>query len=197
MNLRNKIFVHKTAIIDEGAEIGNGTKIWHWTHISSNAFIGESCSFGQNVFVGNNVKIDNNVKVQNNVSIYDNIVIEDNVFCGPSMVFTNVINPRSEINRKNEYKKTIIRKGATLGANCTIVCGNVIGQYSFVGAGALVSKNIKPFSLVVGVPAVQIGWMSKFGERVNLPIQGRGKWSCPHTGTKYYLKDNKLSIEEF
>ena len=196
MNINNKFFAHKTSIIDEGAKIGEGTKIWHWSHISSKVLIGEGCSFGQNVFVGNNVKIGNNVKVQNNVSIYDNIVIEDNVFCGPSMVFTNVINPRSEISRKSEYKKTIIRNGATLGANCTVVCGNVIGQYAFVGAGAVVSKNINPFSLVVGVPAVQIGWMSKFGERVDLPIHGRGKWSCPNTGTNYYLKDNRLSIEE-
>ena len=140
MNINNKFFAHKTSIIDKGAKIGKGTKIWHWSHISSKAFIGEGCSFGQNVFVGNNVKIGNNVKVQNNVSIYDNIVIEDNVFCGRVWFSQNVINPRSEISRKNEYKKTIIRNGATLGANCTVVCGNVIGQYAFIGAGAVVNK---------------------------------------------------------
>lgn len=196
MENKDQFFIHETAIVDPGAQVGKGSKIWHWSHISTSAQIGERCSFGQNVFVGNNVKIGNNVKVQNNVSIYDNIVIEDNVFCGPSMVFTNVINPRSEISRKDEYKKTIIKEGATLGANCTIVCGNVIGKYAFIGAGAVVAKNIKPFSLVVGVPAVQIGWMSKFGDKIHLPLQGEGKWACPNTGLNYYLEGNKLYTED-
>lgn len=184
--------VHSTAIVDEGAKIGDNTKIWHWTHISSGAVIGSSCSLGQNVFVGNKVKIGDNSKIQNNVSIYDNISIEKNVFLGPSMVFTNVYNPRAEISRKNEYRETKICEGATLGANCTIICGVIVGKYAFVGAGAVINKNIKDFALVVGVPAKQIGWMSRYGERITLPLQGQGVWECKNTGDKYRLKGDKM-----
>jgi UDP-2-acetamido-3-amino-2,3-dideoxy-glucuronate N-acetyltransferase len=160
---------HETAIIDQGAKIGINTRIWHWTHICGGAIIGEKCSIGQNVFVGNRVVIGNNVKIQNNVSIYDNVTLEDDVFCGPSMVFTNVYNPRSEISRKNEYRDTLVKKGATLGANCTIICGHTIGRYAFIGAGAVVNCDVPDFALMVGVPARQIGWMSSFGERLDSP----------------------------
>lgn len=158
---------HETAIVDEGAEVGEGTRIWHWAHICGGAKIGKNCSFGQNVFVGNKVIIGNGVKIQNNVSVYDNVTLEDDVFCGPSMVFTNVYNPRSAINRKNEYRDTVVKKGATLGANCTIVCGVTIGKYAFVGAGAVVTKDVPDYALVVGVPAKQIGWMDEEGIRKN------------------------------
>tara|TARA_Y100000589_G_scaffold204845_1_gene193260 strand:- start:1198 stop:1803 length:606 start_codon:yes stop_codon:yes gene_type:complete len=184
--------IHHTAIVDEGAKIGKNCKIWHWSHICSEATIGNFCSFGQNVYIGNNVKIGNHVKIQNNVSVYDNVVLEDDVFCGPSMVFTNVYNPRSRINRKHEFRYTIVRKGATLGANSTIVCGIEIGENAFIGAGALINKNVKPFALMVGVPGKQIGWMSEFGERIDLPIQGKGDWKCKRTNTIYTLKDNLL-----
>ena len=193
MNQKN-YFAHKSVFIDDNVSIGKNSKIWHFSHIQSNAKIGENCSLGQNVFVGNNVSIGNNVKVQNNVSIYDNVILEDNVFCGPSMVFTNVYNPRSEVSRKSEYRDTLIRKGATLGANCTIVCGNEIGKYAFIGAGSVVNKSIKPFALVVGVPAKQIGWMSIFGNRVELPLEGNGEWLCPDTNVKYNLENNHLYI---
>ena len=178
---------HETAIIDEGATIGNGTRIWHWTHICAGAVIGQKCSLGQNVFVGNKVVIGNNVKVQNNVSVYDNVTLEDDGFCGPSMVFTNVYNPRSAITRKNEYRDTLVKQGATLGANCTIVCGITIGKYAFVGAGAVVNKNVPDYALMVGVPARQIGWMSRFGERLDLPINGDGETICSNTGDRYRL----------
>ncbi len=191
-NQFNPLLIHPTAIIDNGAKIGTDTRIWHWTHICSGAEIGENCSLGQNVFVSNKVKIGNNTKIQNNVSIYDNIVIEKNVFCGPSMVFTNVYNPRSEINRKSEYRDTIVKEGATLGANCTIVCGITVGKYAFIGAGALVNKSVKDFALVVGVPAMQIGWMSAYGERINLPLKGTGEWVCKKTGSVYKLKGNSM-----
>ena len=187
MDKCNKYFVHPTSIVDEGALVASETKIWHWTHICSGAKIGSRCTLGQNVFVGNKVLIGNNVKIQNNVSVYDNVIIEDNVFCGPSMVFTNVLNPRSEISRKNEYKTTKIRRGATLGANCTIMCGVEIGEYAFIGAGAVVASKVKSFALVVGVPAIQKGWMSAFGERINLELNGTGIWICPKTGDKYTL----------
>ena len=196
MAIHHTVKIHETAIVDLGAQIGANTKIWHWAHICSGAEIDEKCSLGQNVYIGNNVKIGKNVKVQNNVSIYDNVFIEENVFCGPSMVFTNVYNPRSEISRKDEYRNTYVKRGATLGANCTIVCGNIIGEYSFIGAGAVVTKDTKPFSLMTGVPARQIGWLSKYGERINLPINGEGKWTCPHTKEQYRLKNNKLTIVE-
>ena len=168
----DKVKIHETAIVDTGAEIGEGSRIWHWSHVCSGAKIGKNVSLGQNVFVGNKVVIGDNCKVQNNVSVYDNVQLEEGVFCGPSMVFTNVYNPRSLINRKSEYQETIVKKGATLGANCTIVCGNIIGKYAFIGAGAVVNQDVKPFALMVGVPARQIGWMSEFGEQLNLPLKG-------------------------
>jgi len=185
---------HSTAIIDDGAIIGDNTRIWHWVHVSSKAKIGNSCSLGQNVYVGNNVVIGNNVKIQNNVSVYDNVFIEDHVFCGPSMVFTNVFNPRSEVVRKNEYRDTIVKRGATLGANCTIVCGVTIGEYAFVGAGAVVTKDVPPYALMMGVPAKQVGWMSRFGEKLNLPLKGNGEIVCSQTGTIYKLVENKIEI---
>jgi len=187
-------FAHSTAVVDEGALIGKGTKIWHWTHVSSGARIGERCSFGQNVYVGNKVVIGNGVKVQNNVSIYDNVDLEDYVFCGPSMVFTNVINPRCEFERKDEYRKTIIRKGVTLGANCTIVCGIEIGCYAFIGAGAVVNKDVVPYSLMVGIPAKQVGWMTRFGENIKIPLSGSGNFICAHTREKYQVISGKLKV---
>ncbi|MBF0376525.1 MAG: N-acetyltransferase [Desulfamplus sp.] len=186
--------IHHTAIVDSGANIGEGCRIWHWVHISSGASIGQNCSLGQNVFVGNKVVIGNNVKIQNNVSIYDNVTLEDDVFCGPSMVFTNVYNPRSAISRKDEYRNTVVKQGATLGANSTIVCGVTIGQYAFIGAGAVINRDVPDFALMVGVPAKQIGWMSKFGERLDLPIEGDGVAICPHTGEQYQLENNICKI---
>lgn len=178
-------FQHETAIVDEGAQIGSGSKIWHWVHICGGAQIGEACVFGQNVFVGNNVKIGNNVRVQNNVSIYDNVFLEDDVFCGPSMVFTNVYNPRSAISRKDEYRDTFVKRGATLGANCTIVCGVSIGEYAFIGAGAVVNKDVAPYALMVGVPARRIGWMSEHGVQLKPDPELKGRWLCPETGSRY------------
>ena len=179
--------IHPSAIVDEGAQIGEGTRVWHWVHVSGGARIGRGCSLGQNVFVGNRVVIGNNVKIQNNVSVYDEVTLEDDVFCGPSMVFTNVYNPRAEIVRKDEYRKTLVRKGATLGANCTIVCGVTIGQYAFIGAGAVVNRDVPDFALMLGVPAKQAGWMSRFGERLDLPVEGDGVAACRHTGERYRL----------
>jgi len=179
--------VHETTIVDKGAIIGNKTKIWHWTHICSDALIGDNCSLGQNIFVGNKAIIGNNVKIQNNVSIYDNVTLENDVFCGPSVVFTNVYNPRSHVSRKNEYRDTLVCNGATLGANCTIVCGVKIGKYAFVGAGSVVNKDIKDYALVVGVPAKQIGWVSEFGERINIHVLGEGTYVCENTGDKYKI----------
>lgn len=189
-------FKHETAIVDPGAQIGTGSKVWHWVHICSGAKIGHGCVFGQNVFVGNRVTIGNNVKVQNNVSIYDDVVLEDDVFCGPSMVFTNVINPRSQFVRKDEYLKTVVKRGATIGANATIVCGSTLGEFCFVGAGAVVTKDVKPFSLVAGVPAQQIGWMSRFGERIELPLTGIGEWRCRATGDLYVLDGTSLYLKK-
>ena len=183
---------HESAIIDEGATIGEETRIWHWSHISAGAKIGTLCSLGQNVYVGNKVSIGNNVKIQNNVSVYDNVTIEDDVFCGPSMVFTNVYNPRSFIKRKEEYRDTLVKKGATLGANSTIICGVIIGEYAFIGAGAVINHNVKPYALMVGVPAKQVGWMSEFGEQIALPLEGSGEFVCPHTAIHYLLKDDNL-----
>ena len=188
------VFIHETAIVDEGAQIGPGSRVWHWVHICAQAVIGHNCTFGQNVFVGNNVTVGNNVKVQNNVSVYDNVFLEDDVFCGPSMVFTNVYNPRSAVTRKNEYRDTIVRQGATLGANSTIVCGITIGKYAFIGAGAVVNKNVPDYALMVGVPARQIGWMSEYGEQLDLPVQGTAETVCPYTGKKYQLKDKKITV---
>lgn len=188
--MKNK--VHPTAIIDEGAFVGDGSKVWHWVHVSSGARIGREVSLGQNVYVGGKVRIGDRCKIQNNVSVYDNVVLEDGVFCGPSMVFTNVINPRSDINRKNEYLRTLVKRGATIGANATIVCGVTIGEYAFVGAGAVVTSDVKPYALVAGVPSRQIGWMSEFGEKIPLPLQGRGHYTCPHQGVSYGLEGSSL-----
>mgnify|MGYP000735792795 FL=1 len=185
--------VHPTAIVDEGAQIGEGSRVWHWVHVCSGAKIGQGVSLGQNVFVGNKVVIGDRCKVQNNVSVYDNVTLEEGVFCGPSMVFTNVYNPRSLIERKSEYRNTVVKKGATLGANCTIVCGVTIGEFAFVGAGAVVNKDVKPYALMVGVPARQVGWMSEFGEQIPLPLQGEGQYTCPHSGQIYALQGEYLS----
>jgi UDP-2-acetamido-3-amino-2,3-dideoxy-glucuronate N-acetyltransferase len=181
--------IHPTAIVDDGAVLGDGTKVWHWTHVSAGARIGAGCSFGQNVFVGNDVVIGSNVKVQNNVSIYDSVRLEDDVFCGPSMVFTNVYNPRSAVARKNEYRPTLVKRGATLGANCTIVCGVTIGAHAFIGAGAVVNRDVKDFALMAGVPARQIGWMSQYGMRLDLPLEGDADAVCGESGERYQLRD--------
>lgn len=184
----NGVTIHPTAIIDERAAIGEGTRIWHWVHVCGGAVIGRNCSLGQNVFVGNKVNIGNNVKIQNNVSVYDNVTLEDDVFCGPSMVFTNVYNPRSAVPRKDEYRDTLIKRGATLGANCTIVCGVTIGEYAFIGAGAVVNREVPAYALMVGVPARQIGWISRHGERLRLPLAGEGESVCHATGERYLLQ---------
>jgi UDP-2-acetamido-3-amino-2,3-dideoxy-glucuronate N-acetyltransferase len=189
-----KYKAHPTAIIDDGATIGNNSRIWHFSHVCAGARIGKEVSLGQNVFVGNKVIIGNNCKVQNNVSIYDKVTLEESVFCGPSMVFTNVYNPRSFIERKNEFQSTLIKKGATLGANCTIICGITVGEYAFIGAGAVVNKNVKPFALIVGVPGKQIGWVSECGEKLDLPISGNAQTICKQTGKKYQLKESKVSV---
>ncbi len=185
--------VHPTAIIDNGAQIGEDTFVWHWVHICGGAVIGKNVSLGQNVFVGNNVKIGDKCKIQNNVSVYDNVSLEDGVFCGPSMVFTNVHNPRSLIERKNEYRDTLVKKGATLGANCTVLCGLTIGEFAFIGAGAVVIKNVPAYALMVGVPAKQVGWISEFGEQLDLPLSGTAKTTCTNTGDVYCLNLNSVS----
>lgn len=180
---------HETAIIDQGAQIGEGSRIWHWVHVCATARIGSYCSLGQNVYVGNKVKIGNRVKIQNNVSVYDCVTLEDEVFCGPSMVFTNVINPRSAIERKHEYKPTLVKRGATLGANCTILCGVTVGRYAFIGAGAVVTKDVPDYALMVGVPAKQAGWMSEYGERLALPLVGDGEVMCAKGKKEYVLRN--------
>jgi UDP-2-acetamido-3-amino-2,3-dideoxy-glucuronate N-acetyltransferase len=184
--------VHETAVVDEGAQIGAGTRVWHWTHICGGARIGKDCSLGQNVFVANKVVIGDNVKIQNNVSVYDNVTLEDDVFCGPSMVFTNVYNPRSAVSRRDEYMDTLVCRGASIGANATIVCGVSIGKYAFVGAGAVVKKDVPDYALVVGVPARQIGWMSEFGEQLELPVKGDAEAVCANSGANYVLSDGRL-----
>ncbi len=186
--------VHPTAIIDNGSEIGFGSKIWHWVHICGGAKIGNHVSLGQNVFIGNKVVIGAHCKIQNNVSVYDNVTLEEGVFCGPSMVFTNVYNPRSFIERKNEFRNTLVKKGATLGANSTIICGIVIGQFAFVGAGTLINKDVPPYALIVGVPGKQIGWISEHGEKLNLPLSGNGKTTCKKTGQIYELKNSEINV---
>lgn len=188
--------VHPSAIVDEGAQIGEGSRVWHWVHVCGGARIGKGVSLGQNVFVGNKVVIGDHCKVQNNVSIYDNVTLEEGVFCGPSMVFTNVHNPRALIERKNEYRNTLVKKGATLGANCTIVCGTTVGEYAFVGAGAVVNKNVPAYALMVGVPARQIGWISEYGEQLSLPLQGQAEATCPHTNARYVLNGQQLHKED-
>jgi UDP-2-acetamido-3-amino-2,3-dideoxy-glucuronate N-acetyltransferase len=188
--------IHPSAIVDAGAKLGDGCRVWHFVHISAGARIGGRCSFGQNVYVGNDVVIGDNVKIQNNVSVYDAVTLEDDVFCGPSMVFTNVYNPRSAVTRKDAYRRTVVRKGATLGANCTIVCGTTIGRFAFVGAGAVVQRDVPDFALVVGVPARHIGWMSRHGERLELPLQGDAQAICPHTGDRYQLTGSTVRIIE-
>lgn len=185
--------IHPSAIVDEGAQIGKGSRVWHFVHVCGGARIGKGVSLGQNVFVGNQVTIGDNCKIQNNVSVYDNVTLEEGVFCGPSMVFTNVYNPRSFIERKNEYRDTLIKKGATLGANCTIVCGATVGEYAFVGAGAVINKDVKPYALMVGVPARQIGWVSEFGEKLDLPLDGQAVAECKQTGCRYILIGSTLS----
>lgn len=183
---------HETAIIDAGAKIGTGTRIWHWVHVCGGARIGQDCSLGQNVFIGNDVTIGNRCKIQNNVSVYDAVILEDDVFCGPSMVFTNVHNPRSAVIRKDEYRPTRVRLGATIGANATIVCGVTLGEYCFIGAGAVITKDVKPYALMAGVPAKQIGWMSRHGERLDLPLTGPAEAQCPATGERYRLDGESL-----
>jgi len=189
-------YQHSSAIIDEGAQIGEGSRVWHFVHVCSGAQIGKGVSLGQNVFVGNKVLIGDQCKIQNNVSVYDNVTLEEGVFCGPSMVFTNVYNPRSLIERKSEYLDTLVRRGATLGANCTIVCGATIGEFAFIGAGAVVNKDVPAYALMVGVPARQIGWMTEYGEQLNLPLTGEGSAACTHSGDRYVLENGVLRKEQ-
>jgi UDP-2-acetamido-3-amino-2,3-dideoxy-glucuronate N-acetyltransferase len=184
-------FIHPTSIIDENCSIGKGTKIWHFSHIMNGASLGNNCNVGQNVVVGCNVVIGNNVRIQNNVSVYEGVVCEDDVFLGPSVVLTNVINPRSTVSRKDQFKPTIIRKGATIGANATIVCGNEIGAYAFIGAGAVVTKNILSYALVIGNPAKQVGWMSEFGHQ--LEFNDKNIAFCKESGQEYLIIDNQVT----
>jgi UDP-2-acetamido-3-amino-2,3-dideoxy-glucuronate N-acetyltransferase len=188
--------IHPTAIVDEGAVIGDGSRIWHWVHVCGGARIGRGVSLGQNVFVGNKVVIGDHCKIQNNVSVYDNVTLEEGVFCGPSMVFTNVYNPRALVERRSEYRNTLVKKGATLGANCTIVCGTSIGPYAFIGAGAVVNRDVPAYALMVGVPARHIGWMSQHGEALPLPLSGSGQALCPTTGQRYTLCNGVVTTEE-
>lgn len=185
--------IHPSAIVDDGAQLGDGTRVWHFVHVCAGAVIGSNCSLGQNVFVGHRARIGNGVKVQNNVSIYDDVVLEDDVFCGPSVVFTNVMNPRAHVERKHDYRVTLVRKGASLGANATLVCGVTLGQYCFIGAGAVVTQDVPDFALMVGVPACQIGWMSAYGERLDLPLTGDGRAQCLHDGSVYVLDSGQLT----
>ena len=192
MNRYPNVTIHESAIVDDGALIGEGSRVWHFVHVCAGARIGKGVSMGQNVFVGNKVIVGDHCKIQNNVSVYDNVTLEEGVFCGPSMVFTNVYNPRSLIERKSEYRDTLVRKGATLGANCTIVCGTTIGEFAFIGAGAVVNKDVPAYALMVGVPAKHIGWMSEFGDQLNLPLSGEAEAICQHTGARYQLRGNAV-----
>lgn len=185
-------YQHPSAIVDEGAQIGEGSRVWHFVHVCGGARIGQGVSLGQNVFVGNQVVIGDHCKIQNNVSVYDGVTLEEGVFCGPSMVFTNVYNPRSLIERKSEYRSTLVRRGATLGANCTIVCGVTIGEFAFIGAGAVVNKDVPAYALMLGVPARQVGWMSEFGEQLDLPLQGEGEVLCQQSGACYRLQGRSV-----
>ncbi|KZX92654.1 serine acetyltransferase [Erythrobacter sp. HI0019] len=189
-------FQHPSAIVDDGATIGENSKVWHFAHVCAGANIGSGVSLGQNVFVGNKVVIGDRCKVQNNVSVYDNVTLEEGVFCGPSMVFTNVYNPRGLIDRKDQYRNTLVKRGATLGANCTIVCGVTIGAFAFVGAGAVVNKDAPDYALIVGVPGRQLGWMSVHGEQLDLPLTGKASIVCPHTGDVYTLSGSELHRKE-
>ncbi len=186
------VTIHPSAIVDHGAQIGDGSRIWHFVHVCAGARIGRGVSLGQNVFVGNKVLIGDHCKIQNNVSVYDNVTLEEGVFCGPSMVFTNVYNPRALVERKSEYRDTLVRRGATLGANCTIVCGVSIGEFAMIGAGAVINQNVPAYALMVGVPARQIGWMSEFGEQIPLPLEGEGEYICPYTSQRYRLSGKVL-----
>jgi UDP-2-acetamido-3-amino-2,3-dideoxy-glucuronate N-acetyltransferase len=189
-------YQHPSAVVDDGAQIGEGSRVWHFVHVCGGARIGKDVSLGQNVFVGNRVIIGDRCKIQNNVSVYENVTLKEAVFCGPSMVFTNVYNPRSSIDRKDEYRNTLVNKGATLGANCTIICGITIGEFAFVGAGAVVNRDVPAYALMVGVPARQIGWMSEYGERLNLPLEGEAEDLCAHSGVRYLLRGHTLQREE-
>jgi len=188
--------IHPSAIVDDGAQLGAGTRVWHFAHVCAGARIGAGCSLGQGVYVGNDVTIGANVKIQNNVSVYDAVTLEDDVFCGPSMVFTNVHNPRSAVPRKSEYRPTLVKRGATLGANCTVVCGTTIGRYAFVGAGAVVSRDVADFALVTGVPARRIGWVSRHGERLAFADATNAEAACPATGERYLLRDGVCMLAD-
>ena len=189
-----KYFCHETAVIDEGAQIGSGTKIWHFVHISSGAVIGNNVTLGQGAFIGNEVAIGEGCKLQNQVSVFDKVTLEPYVFCGPGVVFTNVYNPRAEVDRKSEYMPTLVQRGATLGANCTIICGLTLGQYCFIGAGAVLTTDVKPFALMVGSPARQIGWVTERGERLPFSLEGSGEYVCPQNGERYTLLGNSVSL---
>ena len=189
-------YMHESAIVDDGAKIGEGSRVWHFVHVCSAAKIGKGVSLGQNVFIGSKVTIGDKCKIQNNVSVYDNVHLEEGVFCGPSMVFTNVYNPRSLIERKDEYRDTLVKRGATLGANCTILCGITIGEYAFVGAGAVINKDVEPYALMVGVPAKKIGWMSQYGEKLDLPLDGEAETTCPCTQQQYKLTNGQVTVVE-